>query len=82
MDFKAVVALTIGILMALASVLFARGVVLIAEDYSRPDVGKGWNTFGFVIALLLAFASAFEAYRFLKFFFTDRRTRRASRHFN
>jgi hypothetical protein len=82
LNFKAGLALVIGILMALASVAFVRGVVLIAEDYTRPDVGKCWNTLGLVIALLLASASTFEAYRFLKFFFNDRRTRRAPRHVN
>jgi hypothetical protein len=63
-------------------VLFVRGVVLIAEDYCRPEVGRGWNTLGLVIALVLASASGFEAYRFLNFFFTERRARRAFRHFN
>jgi hypothetical protein len=68
--------------MGLAFILFVRGIVLIAEDYSRPEVGKGWNTVGLVIGLLLASASAFEAYRFLNFFFTVRRTSRAFRHFS
>jgi len=35
-----------------------------------------------VIALVLASASGSEAYRFLNFFFTERRARRAFRHFN
>jgi hypothetical protein len=74
---KAMVALGVGIVMAIAFVLFVRGVVLIAEDYSRADVPKGQNTVGLVITLLLACASAFEAYRFLNFFFTMRRTRHA-----
>lgn len=75
-------ALAIGIVMAVAFALFVRGVILIAEDYSRPDVGKGWNTFGLAVVILLACASGFEAYRFLNYFFTERRTRRASRHFD
>jgi hypothetical protein len=68
--------------MGLAFILFVRGIVLIAEDYSRTDIGKGWNTVGLIIALLLASASALEAYRFLNFFFTARRTSRAFRHFS
>lgn len=72
----------IGILMTFAFVVFVRGVVLIAGDYSRPDVGRGWNTLGLVIALVLACTSGFEAYRFLNFFFAERRAWRAFRHFS
>jgi hypothetical protein len=54
--------------MALAFCIFARGVVLIVEDFSRPDVSKGENTVGLIIVLLLAGVSLFEAYRFLSFF--------------
>jgi hypothetical protein len=66
--------------MAIAFAVFVRGVILIAEDYSRPDVGKGWNTFGLAVVILLACASGFEAYRFLDFFSKERRVRRAFRH--
>jgi hypothetical protein len=40
------------------------------------------NTVGLVVVSMLACAPAFEAYRFLTFFFRERRTRRAFRHFN
>jgi len=68
--------------MVIAFALFVRGVFLIVQDYSRLDVPKGENTIGLVIVSLLACAAAFEAYRFLHFFFNDRRERRAMRHFN
>ena len=63
--------------MAVASVLFARGIVLIIQDYSRPDVLTGENTAGLVIVTLLMSASTFEAYRFLSFLL---RQHRAFRH--
>jgi membrane protein implicated in regulation of membrane protease activity len=75
LKFKAIIALTIGIVMAIAFILFLRGVVLIVQDYSRSDVPKGENTFGLIVVSLLACASAFEAYRFLRFFLNDRRGR-------
>jgi hypothetical protein len=68
--------------MGFACLLFLRGVLLIAEDYSRPEVGRAGNTVGLIITALLACASAFEAYRFLNFFFAERQMRRALRHFN
>ncbi|HVN19997.1 MAG TPA: hypothetical protein VMU05_14525 [Dongiaceae bacterium] len=77
MKLRVRAALVIGLAMALASVLFVRGVVLILKDYSRPDVPKGENTVGLVIVALLGAAAVFEAYRFLTYFF---REHRASRH--
>ncbi len=82
MKFKHKVALVIGLVMVLAFLLFVRGVVLIIDDYSRPEVSKGENTVGLVIVLLLAGVSLFEAYRFLSFFNKERRARRSLRHFN
>lgn len=76
MDFKRTAALVVGIVMAFAAIFFFRGVILIVQDYSRPDVGKGENTIGLFVVLLLGCASAFEAYRFLGFFERDRKSGR------
>lgn len=82
MKLKERVALAIGIAMAAAFLLSIRGVVIISEDYSLASVDRRWNTVGLVVTVLFASASAFEAYRFLRVFFTERRMRRALRHFN
>jgi hypothetical protein len=49
--------------MVIAFGLFVRGVVLIVQDHSRPDVTKSGNSIGFIIVSLLACASSFEGLR-------------------
>jgi len=65
---KSTIALVAGLLMSLAFLVFARWVILIAEDLSRPGVLKNENTVGLIVAIILAGVSLFEAYRFLSFF--------------
>ena len=68
MRIKSTIALVAGLLMSLAFLVFARWVILIAEDLSRPGVLKNENTVGLIVAIILAGVSLFEAYRFLSFF--------------
>jgi hypothetical protein len=68
LKIKRRIALAVGVVMAFAFFIFARGVILIAEDFKRPDVPRGENTVGLIIVLILAGLSLFSAYRFLSFF--------------
>ena len=53
MKIKRRIALVIGVVMAFAFFIFARGVILIAEDFKRPDISRGENTVGLIIVLTL-----------------------------
>jgi hypothetical protein len=72
LKIKRRIALVIGVVMAFAFFIFARGVILIAEDFKRPDISRGENTVGLIIVLTLAGLALFSAYRFLSFFVRNR----------